>query len=392
MTVPRIRHVRALVVRGGGADYHDQPSGHWIDSKIATPMSRYPEYRSERRSFGLNVLGTVIVEIEADDGSVGFAPTTGGELSAWIVEKHFARFLEGARVTDIEKLWDQLFLSSVFYGRRGIVLNTISAVDIALWDLLGQWRGEPVYQLLGGAVRDDLTFYATGPRPDIAQRLGFIGGKLPLRYSPSEGQSGMAAAVAELELMRSRVGENFWLMLDCWMALDLSYARRLAHSLRDVGLYWLEEPFLPDDYWSYRDLRRSLPSGMLLAGGEHEATRWGFRMMLEMECVDVVQPDVGWCGGITELLKISAMADAAGKLVIPHGSSVYSYHFVVTRHNSPFAEFLMMHETSEQVVPMYSPILLDEPTPIAGRLVVPDRPGFGVRRNHDIPVDRPYTH
>src|SRR3546814_12296998 len=82
---------------------------------------------------------------------------------------------------------------------------------------------------------------------------------------------------------------------------------------------------------------------MLVTTGEHEATRWGFRMLLEMGCADILQPDIGWCGGVTELLKISALADAHGKLVVPHGSSVYSYHFVITRHNSPFAEFLMMH-------------------------------------------------
>jgi L-rhamnonate dehydratase len=107
---------------------------------------------------------------------------------------------------------------------------------------------------------------------------------------------------------------------------------------------------------------------------------------------DIIQPDVGWCGGITELLKISALADAHGVMVIPHGSSVYSYHFVVTRTNSPFAEFLMMHPTAEDVVPMFSPMLLDEPLPVNGRMTVPDRPGFGVRLNPDVELARPYTH
>lgn len=390
--VPKIAAVRALVVRGGGADYHDQPSGHWIDTQIATPMSKYPEYRALRRSFGLNVLGNVVIEIEADDGTVGFAPTTGGTISAWIVENHLARFIEGALITDIEKIWDQMYLATAFYGRRGIVLNTISGVDLALWDLLAKWRDEPVHQLLGGAVRDELVFYATGPRPDRAKELGFIGAKLPLRHSPSEGPEWMADDLAALARHRADVGDDFWLMWDTWMSLDLASATRLARRAADHGLYWLEEPFLPDDYWAYRDLRKALPSGMLLTGGEHEATRWGFRMMLEMETVDVVQPDVGWCGGITELLKISALVDAAGKLLIPHGSSVYSYHFVVTRHNSPYAEFLMMHPEGTEVVPMFSPLLLDEPVPVDGRMQVPDTPGFGVRLNPDVTTDRPFTH
>lgn len=393
--VPCIAAIRALVVRGGGADYHDQPSGHWIDSQIATPMSKYPEYRALRRSFGLNVLGNVVVEIEADDGTIGFAPTTGGDISAWIVEKHLARFVEGALITDIERIWDQMYLATAFYGRRGVVLNTISAVDLALWDLLAKWRDEPVYQLLGGPVRDELIFYATGPRPDLAQQMGFIGGKMPLRHSPSEEletSSSMSDDLNDLAAMRDKVGPGFRLMWDSWMALDLPYATRLAQRAAEYDLYWLEEPFLPDDYWAYRDLRKALPPGMLLTGGEHEATRWGFRMMLEMDCVDILQPDVGWCGGITELLKISSLADAAGKLVVPHGSSVYSYHFVITRQNSPFAEFLMMHPAATEVVPMFAPLLLDEPVPVNGRMKLPDTPGFGVRLNPDRPTDRPYTH
>lgn len=390
--VPRIVAVRALVVRGGGADYHDQPAGHWIDSQISTPMSKYPEYRAERRSFGINVLGTTVVEIEADDGTVGFAPTTGGEITAWIVERHLARFIEGALITDIERIWDQMYLASAFYGRRGVVLNTISCVDLALWDLLAKWRDEPVYQLLGGPVRDELQFYATGPRPDLAKKMGFIGGKMTLTHGPAEGDKGMAANLAELAAMRDAVGPDYRLKWDAWMSLDVPYAIELARRAADLGLYWLEEPFLPDDYWAYRDTRKALPPGMLLTGGEHEGTRWGFRMMLEMECVDILQPDVGWCGGITELIKISALADAAGKQVIPHGSSVYSYHFVITRHNSPYAEFLMMHPTAEEVVPMFSPLLLDEPVPVDGRLRVPDRPGFGVRLNPDLPTTRPYSH
>jgi L-rhamnonate dehydratase len=387
-----IRQVRAFVARGGGADYHDQEGGHWIDDHIATPMSVYPEYRQSRQSFGINVLGTLVVEIEADDGTVGFAITTGGEIGAFIVEKHLARFIEGAAVTDVERIWDQMYRSTIFYGRRGVVLNAISGVDLALYDLLGQLRQEPVYALLGGPVRDELTFYATGARPDVAQKLGFIGGKMPLHHGPAEGEEGLHRNLEQLREMRERVGDDFWLMLDCWMSLDVDYAIRLAHRAAGFGLKWIEEALLPDDYWGYQRLRESIPQTMLVTTGEHEATRWGFRQLIEMRCADIIQPDVGWCGGITELLKISALADAHGVMVIPHGSSVYSYHFVVTRTNSPFAEFLMMHPTAEEVVPMFSPMLLDEPLPVNGRMAVPDRPGFGVRLNPDVDLARPYTH
>jgi L-rhamnonate dehydratase len=392
MSMPTIRQVRAFTVRGGGADYHDQGADHWIDDHISTPMARYPEYRQSRQSFGINVLGTLVVEIEASDGTVGFAVTTGGEVGAFIVEKHLARFIEGQRVTDIEKMWDQMYFATLYYGRKGIVLNAISGVDLALWDLLAKVRKEPVFHLLGGPVRDELQFYATGARPDLAKEMGFIGGKMPLQHGPAEGEEGLAKNIAKLADMRSKVGDDFWLMFDCWMSLDLNYAKRLASAAHEYGLKWIEEALPPDDYWGYAELRRSVPRGMMVTTGEHEATRWGFRMLFEMGCADLVQPDVGWCGGITELIKISALADAHNVLVVPHGSSVYSYHFVVTRHNSPFAEFLMMAPKADEVVPMFTPLLLDEPVPVNGRMKVPETPGFGVRLNPECALVRPYTH
>ena len=394
MSEVTINQVRAYTVRGGGADYHDQAEGHWIDAQIATPMSKYPEYRMTRRSFGLNVLGTLVVEVEASDGSVGFAVTTGGEIGAWIVEKHLARFIEGKRVTEIEKIWDQMFNATLYYGRKGVVINTISCVDLALWDLLGKVREEPVHQLLGGPVRDELTFYATGARPDLAKQMGFIGGKMPLAHGPAEGEEGLKRNLAHLAEMRRAVGDDFWLMYDCWMSLDLNYATRLAQGAQAFGLKWIEEALPPDDYWGYAQLKRDVPKGMLVNTGEHEATRWGFRLLMEMECCDIIQPDVGWCGGVTELIKISALADAHNKLVVPHGSSVYSYHFVITRHNSPFAEFLMMAPKADEVVPMFNPLLLDEPVPKNGRMAASalDKPGFGVRLNPECDLSRPYQH
>src|SRR6202789_2396653 len=392
MTFPAIRQVRASVIRGGEADYHDQQGAHWIDDHIATPMSKYPEYRQSRRSFGIDVLGTLVVEVEASDGTVGFGVTTGGEIGAYIVEKHFARFVEGRAITDIEVIWDQLYHSSLYYGRKGIVVNVISGVDLALWDLLGKTRGEPVFHLLGGAVREELIFYATGSRPDLAQKMGFIGGEMRFSHAPAEGEGGMRYNLEELAVMRQRVGADFWLMSDCWMSLDLDYATRFSHAAREHGLKWIEEALPPDDYWGYAALRQSVPKGMWVTTGEHEATRWGFKLLLEMGCCDIIQPDVGWCGGITELIKISALADEHKALVIPHGSSVYSYHFVVTRHNSPFAEFLMMAPDADRIVPMFSPLLLHEPIPLNGRMKVPDRPGFGVRLNPDCELRRPYEH
>jgi L-rhamnonate dehydratase len=387
---PKIRAVRAFVTRGGGADYHDQADGHWLDDHIATPMSRYPAYRQSRTSFGLNVLGTLVVEVEADDGTTGFGVTTAGEPGAYIVERHLARFVEGASAHAVEKIWDQMYAASLFYGRKGLALNAISAVDLALWDLRGKLCGEPVYALLGGGVHDQLPCYATGPRPDLAQRLGFVGGKLPLRHGPAEGPAGLRANIERLAKMRASVGDDFFLAWDCWMSLDLEYAARLAHASAPYGVRWLEEALPPDDYWGYAELRRRLPPQMLQATGEHEATRHGFRLLLQMNCADIIQPDVTWCGGITELRKICALADAFNVPVVPHGSSVYAYHLVVTLPRTEFAEFPMMHPSASEVVPTMRPLLLDEPLPDNGTICLPETPGFGVRLNPDVPLRRPY--
>ena len=176
----KIVDIRAYVVEGGGADYHDQSEDHWIVQQIATPMSIYPEYKATRTSFGINARKTLVVEVESDNGVVGFGITTGGYQAAWLVMNHFDRFVVGKDANEIEKIWDQMYRASLYYGRKGVVKNAISAIDLALWDLLGKLREEPVYAMLGGKVREELTFYATGPRPDLAKDMGFVGGKIPL--------------------------------------------------------------------------------------------------------------------------------------------------------------------------------------------------------------------
>ena len=181
------------------------------------------------------MLGTLVVEVEADDGTTGFAVTTGGELGACIVEKHLARFVEGQLVTDVEKIWDQMYLSTLYYGRKGIVLNAISGVDLALWDLLGRVRQEPVYHLLGGAGprRADLLRHRRASRP--RQGDGLHRRQDAAAARPGRGRGGPRAEHREARAtMRERVGDDFWLMFDCWMSLDLDYATRLAHRAARV--------------------------------------------------------------------------------------------------------------------------------------------------------------
>ncbi|MGQ9651186.1 MAG: L-rhamnonate dehydratase [Phycisphaerae bacterium] len=389
----KIVDLRAYVVGGAdqGADYHAQSSGHWITSTvIATPMSKYPEYQKTRESFGIGVLGTTMVEVEAADGTVGFAVTTGGVPAAYLIEHHFKRFVVGKTPDDTEMMFDQMYNASLFYGRKGLTINAISAVDCAVWDLRGRLRGEPVWAMIGGKIRDRQPMYATTPRPDLAKEMGFTTAKISLPYGPAHGEDGLAENVRLAACWREACGPDFPLAYDCWMALTPEYALKLIEALEPYNFRWIEECLPPDDYAGYRTLveRRSHP--IWITSGEHEYTRWGFENLLATG-VDMIQPDVTWCGGLTELLKIKAMAAARNRLVVPHGSSVYSYHFAIASDATPFAEFLMMAPRADRIVPMFSPLFVDEPVPVDGYLGVSDKPGFGVQFNPKLERQRPFV-
>lgn len=388
----KIKDLRAYVLEdsGQGADYHSQNADHWITGTIiATPMSIYPEYQKTRLSFGIDVLGTVMVEVEADDGTVGFSVTTGGVPAAYLIEKHFRRFVVGQLANNVEVMFDQMFRASMYYGRKGLTINAISGVDCAVWDLLGRLRQEPVWAMIGGKMRERQPMYATGPRPDLAREMGFIGGKLPLSYGPAHGAEGLRENVALAARMREACGDDFFLAYDCWMALTTNYALQLIEALEPYQFRWIEECLPPDDLRGYRQLVEERSYPILITTGEHEYTRYGFEHLLDTG-VDIIQPDVNWCGGLTELLKIKAMASAKNRLVVPHGSSVYSYHFAIASDATPFSEFLMMAPAADEVVPMFHPMFANEPVPVDGHVDVPDSPGFGVDLNPGLKWSRPF--
>ncbi|CAG5118155.1 unnamed protein product [Candidula unifasciata] len=395
---PKIKSVRALCQQGSGgdqgADCHDVQDNHWLNcglAPIATPMGFHPQYAGTRKSWGINVLGTLAVEIEAEDGTVGVGVTIGGEPGCYIVEKHLSRFVEGQDPRNVELIWDQMFRATINYGRKGLPIQAISAVDLALWDLLGKLRNEPVYALLGGKTKDRLPVYSTTGRPDIAQKLGFVGAKIACCHGPSEGDEGLRKNIEFFKGWREKVGPNFPLSLDCYMALSVPYASRLARELEPYGLKWIEEFLPPDNYDGYKQVRKNLRgSNVLLTTGEHEYTRYGFQQLLESRCVDIIQPDITWLGGLTEARRVVAMASAYDTLVIPHGSSVYSYHLQYAFQNCPLAEYINMSAKSDTIVPYFGGLFPDEPLPENGFIDLPDRPGFGVTLKKDN-LSRPYA-
>lgn len=384
--------VRAYVVDGSdiGGDYHRRAAGHWIaDTLIANPMSLYPEYRERRTSWGIGVLGSVLVEIEAADGTIGVATGMGSLPACFLIEKHFRRFLLGSDPRDTARLWDQMFRASMFYGRKGLAMTAVSVVDLALWDLLGKLRGEPVYKMIGGAVRESLPLYCTGPEPAVYQRQGFFGGKIPLPEGPADGPAGLRRNVERIAAVRAEVGPDYPLMIDCYMALDVPYAIALAEAVRPLGIYWLEEVLHPDDFDGHRTLKAACP-WMRWTTGEHEYTRYGFRNLIAARSVDIVQPDVMWCGGLTELIRIAALANAYDIPVVPHGSGAYSYHFCITQPQAIFAEYINISPDGRALSPVFGSMFKNEAMPANGAISLTDDPGFGLELDRErLKLSRP---
>ena len=379
---------------GGGADCHRQSSGHWIvDSDIANPMSVYAEYRDSRTSWGIGALGSVIVEVELDDENktTGVGISIGGDAACFIVENHLSRFVEGQSPVNVELIYDQMWRSTMNYGRKGTAIQAISAIDLAIWDALGKLRGVPVYELLGGKTKDKIPCYATTSRPDLAQEMGFFGAKFPLPFGPASGEIGMQKNIEMVKKWREAVGPTFPLMIDCYMSLSLPYAIELAMKCEPYNVKWIEDTLPPDDYDGYSELKKAVKT-TLITTGEHEYTRYGFKTLLEKKCVDVLQPDITWCGGMTEARRIVALSSAYDIPVIPHGSSIYSYHLQICFPSCPMAEFLVMSPKADAIVSFFGNLFLDEPLPKDGYVELPhDKPGFGVTLNREgLNMTRPY--
>ncbi len=375
----RIAEIRASIPSETVSGYFEKTPGHWIiDSVIANPMSGYPEYHARRSSWGSKANGTVVVELITDSGLVGIGLSQGGVPAARIIVDHLSRFLLGSDPRDLERLWDQMFRATLPYGRKGLPICAISAVDIALWDLCGKLRDEPVYKLLGGETKKEIPCYVTGPQPLAAKELGFFGGKMPLPYGPADGIEGLNANIEMVAKAREQVGPDFDLMLDCYMALDVPYTIDLANAVRPYRVRWIEEALMPDDYDGHARIKAACP-WQRFSTGEHEYTRYGFRELINRGNLDILQPDLGWVGGITEAKKIAAMAQAYDLPVIPHGSGVFSTHFQMASSNGPFQEVLAMSPTGDKIVPIWNGLIEGDPLPENGVVRPPDLPGWGIQ-------------
>ena len=344
------------------------------ETLIANPMSIYPKFR-EKRSSWYGRQWAMVVEIKTDDDITGYGYIGGaqrGSLAA--IEDQFKIFLQGADPFATELIWEQCFRASQYHGRKGAALSAISGIDIALWDVKGKALRKPVYELIGGKTKERVRAYATGIYTERHKEMGFRDVKIPVRYGPADGKEGLRKNEQDMKRTRELIGPDGDIMLDCYMALDVPYTIQLAKLAREYGVKWIEEPVLPDKVDSYRRIKDAVPD-IMITGGEHEFTRYGFKELLEKRAVDLVQPDISRAGGISELKKIAAMASAYDIPIIPHGIGAPTYHFVMATANSPMAEYWDVYASGGE------PVFLGEPTVSDGYVVFSDRPGLGYELN-----------
>ncbi|HEV7367759.1 enolase C-terminal domain-like protein [Arenibaculum sp.] len=334
----------------------------------------------------------VIVRVSTTDGLHGLGCIAlGSDAAAAIVERHLAPLVLGASPFDTELLWETMFRSTVNIGRRGVVLAAISGIDIAIWDILGKALGQPVYNLLGGRTRSSIRAYLSSgyamedldQLAEIARRhmaTGFTAMKMRFGYGPLDGRAGMRKNVDLVRTFREAVGDDVDLMGDAYMGWNRQYAIEMIRMLEDYNLAWVEEPLMPDDIDGYAAVKAA--SRTAIAAGEHEATRWGFRALIQSKAVDYVQFDANRVGGLTEARKIIALAAAHDLPCVPHGGNFHNAHLIMANTHMPLIEmFPTDYRDGDTFI---AELFTGDPAARDGQVTLSSRPGMGVELNADV--------
>ena len=379
----KIKDIRAATVEIGSQRKTEPRVARQATEGFASPMQRYPEFGRANWSAHWP---RVAVVVTAEDGTFGVGFTNHGTPVREIINGHFAQVLTGQDCMATEKLWDIMRRASASYGTAGLASYAVSAVDIALWDLKGKLLGRPVYELLGGPQKDSIPCYASntdlsyGTEHSIAWflELGFKAVKVFLREGHEAGIGGIRRSEELIARTREQIGPDIELMVDGWISLNVEYAVRLGEALRPYRIKWLEDYLLPEDMDGYSRVRERLP-GTILASGEHWYTIHPFAQAASRGLVDILQPDLAWCGGISAGLRICHLAEAHGLTVITHGGMNYPWG----QHLAMAMPVIPMGERSEGVAPPGVPLeemtLLPGTVPIRnGRVRPSDAPGLGL--------------
>lgn len=375
-------------------------------SSIKSHVLQYPLEEELGYSQQYYTLRTAhLVEVSTDEGITGWGECFGGGNVALanrtIVEQVIQPMVVGMNPLDREVIWHTVYNLLRDHGQKGMPIQSLSGVDIALWDIAGKVLDLPVYQLLGGAFRETIPVYGYGMMlqrvPDLTERFagesaaivekGFQAMKMKIGISP-EQDIALTAAV------RQSIGPDIKLMVDANHAYTARDAIPLGRELEKLGVYWFEEPVTSEDHRGYRDLCQALD--MNIAGGEGEFTRWGFRDFIEKRCVDVLQPEVCGLGGITEYQKVLALAHSHFIPVVNHvwGSAVavaVNLHLLTALPDLPGGAHPVQPMLEYDTTPnkfreelLTTPLgVLDQVKENGGFISIPRGPGLGIEVNGD---------
>jgi len=367
---------------------------HTLKSPLAEPFAFSQGWVRQRSA--------TLVEVITDEGLSGWGEAFAQgleppEIAAVVIDKALRPLVVGADPLDIEVLWHRMYQMTRDYGRKGSILAAISAIDIALWDIAGKCHGQPVYKLLGGAFRTRVQPYATGfyrlQGQGEADRLaeealrhlnsGFSLMKVKLGFGVDDDIAVMQRIGQALQ------GKAVSLMIDTNHAYGRAEALRLGRALDGFGLRWYEEPVVPEDVDGYVEMRAKLT--MPIAGGENEHSLFGFRHLLAAGALDIAQPDLGSCGGISAGRHIVALAHAHGVQVNPHvwgsavaqAASLQLIAAIPTTHHSLFAQQPVL-EYDQSAHPFRRQLVAQPIEMIDGWVQIPDRPGLGIEINREL--------
>lgn len=364
-------------------------------ASLDTPPESLPYYQ-ELKALVFGSYKSVIVKITLDNGLVGWGESMSRlspKATASLINDVISPILIGSDPFDNEVLWDEMYATMRQRGHsKGYMIEAISGVDIAIWDLKGKIVGYPVYKLLGGRFRDKVQCYASSIRFKKPQDVVY-----EARSIIQEGFSqikikigrGIEQDIEAIKLIRSEVGEDLIIMVDANSGYSVNDSIRIGRLLEKYNVYWFEEPTTPDNLPGYAKISETLD--IPIAAGESEFTRFGFRDLIDIGKIDIIQPNVGRAGGFTEILKILAIASSHGIPYAPHtGSSsgitmAAELHLAFASSNFLTYEYMRTAWSHEQENPLKRELLATEiDKPVKGYISAPKNPGLGITVREDV--------
>ncbi len=332
-----------------------------------------------RKDIGAGIERDVGCIIEAEDGSWGFGFSDRGRITASIIDDYLAPNLIGRSIFETEKIYDMMTRILSPIGSNSFSSRAISAVDLALWDLKGKVLEKPVYELLGGSIIEKLPLYASSNNTEWLKELGFKNFKRFISYGPRDGIDGLKKTEDEIAKTRDLIGYKSDLMLDCWLSMDIETTVKLSQLLQPFKLKWIEDALISESINQYEILRNRIPNETL-STGEHWYGVYPFFHAASKGIIDILQPDITWVGGLSAIIKIVHIAEAAGIDVILHGGGGSAFG----QHASYGLTGISMIECSGPVItPIGVPLEEKErfpgtPVPKNGTITPSDAPGFGL--------------